>query len=368
MVLGERSPGRVGRRRISSLERASGCTRRPFVVFHPRLVRAPQALGSDKCLLSRVPVAVATIVARMIAGPLTVVAAIGARVAPAGVMVVLEARAVMAHRAVGHRAVVHRAVGRRQDAPVLVVARRPAGGRVAMTLVVIVGHGVCVGQARVGIPVARMDVTWAVAMQVAAVGLGAQAPTAARMEVVLVIAVTGPVAITARRPAVADAQMVVGAPRAQPVAAAVPGAEHVVDLDPHRDRDEPMGHAVLTDHDVPMARHRAAHVTVVYAAVVRVVVGARQAAAAVALGDHRVMPVVVTVAQVAVVMQGCVVATVATARGHRARNRARQPSGARQRCVHAAAGCVNHKTSPGPPSRSAGRTSAPSTRSGGTMR
>ena len=191
---------------------------------------------------------------------------------------------------------------------------------------------------------------------------------AARMEVVLVIAVMGPVAITARRPVVADAQMVVGAPRAQPVAAAVPGAEHVVDLDPHRDRDEPMGHAVLTGRDVPMARHRAARVTVVYAAVVRVVVGARQAAAAVAPGDHRAMPVVVTVAQVAVVMRGCVVATVATERGHRARNRARQPSGARQRCVHAAAGCVNHKTSPGPPSRSAGRTSARSTRSGGTMR
>jgi len=191
---------------------------------------------------------------------------------------------------------------------------------------------------------------------------------AARMEVVLVIAVMGPVAITARRPVVADAQMVVGAPRAQPVAAAVPGAEHVVAPDPHRDRDELMGHAVLTGRDVPMARHRAAHVTVVYAAVVRVVVGARQAAAAVAPGDHRAMPVVVTVAQVAVVMRGCVVATVATARGHRARNRARQPSGARQRCVHAAAGCVNHKTSPGPPSRSAGRTSARSTRSADQMR
>jgi len=332
------------------------------------LVRALQALGSDKCLLSRVPVAVATIVARMIAGPLTVVAAIGARVAPAGVMVVLEARAVMAHRAVGHRAVVHRAVGHRQDAPVLVVARRPAGGRVAMTLAVIVGHGVRVGQARVGIPVARMDVTWAVAMQVAAVGLGAQAPTAARMEVVLVIAVTGPVAITARRPAVADAQMVVGAPRAQPVAAAVPGAEHVVDLDPHRDRDEPMGHAVLTDHDVPMARHRAAHVAVVCAAAVRVVVDARQVADAVALGDHQAMPVVVIVAQAVAAMQGGVVATVEIQRGHRVRNRARQRSVVRRRCVHAAAGCANHKMSPVRPSRNAGRTSARSMRSADQMR
>jgi len=142
-------------------------------------VRALQALGSDKCLLRRVQVAMAMIVARMIAGPLTVVVAIGARVAPAGALAVLEARAVMAHRAVVHRAVGHRAVGHQQDAPVLadaavlMVARRPAGGRVAMTLVVIVGRVVHVGQARAGIPVARIDVTRAVAMQVATVGLGA---------------------------------------------------------------------------------------------------------------------------------------------------------------------------------------------------
>ena len=162
--------------------------------------------------------------------------------------------------------------------------------------------------------------------------------------------------------------MVVGAPRAQAVAAVVPGVEHVAGPDPRRDQDAPMGHDVPTGHDVPMVRHRATRAAVVRVVAVPVVEDARQAAGAAAPGDLRAMPVVVIVAQVAVVMRGRVVATVAMERGHRARNRARQPSGARQKCVHAVAGCANHKMSPGPPSRSAGRTLARSTRSGATMR
>jgi len=164
------------------------------------LVRAPQALGSDKCLLSRVPVAVATIVARMNAGPLMAVEAIGVQVAPAGAVVVLEARAAMAHRAVVPRL----------DVAALAAGRRLVVGQATMTLAVIGEHEVRVGQVPVVTPAARMDVVLAdvtrvVATKAVRVGLGAQAPTAARMGVVPVIVAMGPVATVARRCVVTDA-------------------------------------------------------------------------------------------------------------------------------------------------------------------
>jgi len=244
------------------------------------------------------------------------------------------------------------------DAAVLVVAARPVVGREATTLVVIVGHVGRVGRAPAVTLVAR-----AVVMPVAVVVRGAEEPMAGRMVVVPVTGAMVSIVVAARPRVVADEQIVVGAPRAQGGAAVVLEAVFAVVPDPRRDRDVLMAHAVPTGHDGPMERNRAAP-----AAVVPVVEDARQVADVVALGDHQAMPVVVIVAQAVAAMQGGVVATVEMQRGHRVRNRARQRSVVRRRCVHAAAGCVNHKTSPGPPSRSAGRTSARSTRSGGTMR
>jgi len=249
------------------------------------------------------------------------------------------------------------------DAAVLVVAARPVVGREATTLVVIVGHVGRVGRAPAVTLVARAVVMPVVVMPVAVVVRGAEEPMAARMVVVPVTGAMVSIVVAARPRVVADEQIVVGAPRAQGGAAVVLEAVFAVVPDPRRDRDVLMAHAVPTGHDGPMERNRAAP-----AAVVPVVEDARQVADVVALGDHQAMPVVVIVAQAVAAMQGGVVATVEMQRGHRVRNRARQRSVVRRRCVHAAAGCVNHKTSPGPPSRSAGRTSARSTRSGGTMR
>lgn len=285
----------------------------------------------------------ATIVARMIAGPLKAARMIGDQVAPALAMAALEARAVTAPLPVARQ----EGAGVLAAAAVLAVVRRLLGGQAAMTLAVIAGHVLRVGPAPAATPVARADVM----------------PADAKMEAVPAIGVMGPVAVAGRPRVVVDAQMVAGAPREQAGAAAVPEVEPAVAPDLGRDQDAPTAHGVPRGRDVPMGLHQAAR-----AAVVLVVEDVRPAVGAAGPGDHQAMPVVVIETQVVVVMRECVVATDAMERGHRARNRARQRSGVRRRCGHAVAECAKHRTSPVHRSRNVGKTLALSMRSGDVMK